>query len=434
MKQFRRIHAIIMAISSTFCYAQNSDTSFLGAFNYPYEMLDTSALSTYFLYDKAPHYSEMKKYDGVRDTVVTPQDFIQSYLEMFNSRNKVFNMVNTDTVKNRMLNYGQQGITPLLLMNFKYNIIKDDALANGLLDTSHNQYIDDPNRSTTPYYENNLFAACPAFIVRNDGKVKFRLASDLVFTDQSNLPNIVSVDFGDGQGYRDLRWDDVITISYEDTTFREIKVKYSNGSDFLYSKGGNIGFNKTEIYGKDEPVTASITYGNLGPAYGRIEVLWGLNPDGSPKDYGHYPNGNAMPPCYTKPLIFAEGIDFGYRLINNFNPLKNGTTGLCDLMIGSTWNYETGLIEPFPAVVKGPQLIDKLRKAGYDIIYLDYINGSDLMQNNAMVLVELINRVNSQKCTNEELVVVGASMGGQVVKYALSYMEKNNYITGGNSG
>ena len=141
-----------------------------------------------------------------------------------------------------------------------------------------------------------------------------------------------------------------------------------------------------------------------------------------------------MPPCYTKPLIFAEGIDFGYRLINNFNPLKNGTTGLCDLMIGSTWNYETGLIEPFPAVVKGPQLIDKLRKAGYDIIYLDYINGSDLMQNNAMVLVELINRVNSQKCTNEELVVVGASMGGQVVKYALSYMEKNNYITGGNSG
>ncbi|MEI6509090.1 MAG: hypothetical protein WCO54_11450, partial [Bacteroidota bacterium] len=426
MKQIKRLVAIILASTSIYCFAQNSDTSFLGTFNYPYQLLDTSVMSTYFLYDKAPHYSVLNSYDGVRDTIITPQEFIQSYLEMFNIRSKMFKMVNIDTVINRMLKYGQQGITPLLIMNFKYNTIKNDAVANGLLDTLNNQYLDDTNRYTTPYSESILFAFCPAFIVRKSNIVKFKLASDLVFTDQSNLPNIVSVDFGDGQGYRGLRWDEEITISYEDTTYREIKVRYSNGSDLLYSKGGNLGFYKTDIYGKSQTFVAEIEYANSGLAAGTIEVLWGLNPDGTPKDYGHYPNGNAMPPCYTKPLIFAEGIDFGYSLVGNINPLKNGTTGLYDLMNGQTFNYETGKFEPFPAIVKGPMLIDKLRRAGYDIIYLDYLNGSCLMQSNAMVLVELLNKINSEKCTNEELVVVGASMGGQVVKYALSYMEKNN--------
>jgi hypothetical protein len=43
-----------------------------------------------------------------------------------------------------------------------------------------------------------------------------------------------------------------------------------------------------------------------------------------------------------------------------------------------------------------------------------------------MVLVELINQMNDQKVGDEELVVLGPSMGGLIARYALSYMEQNS--------
>src|SRR5690606_12905444 len=45
---------------------------------------------------------------------------------------------------------------------------------------------------------------------------------------------------------------------------------------------------------------------------------------------------------------------------------------------------------------------------------------------NAFVLVELINQSNAQKVGNEELVIIGPSMGGLISRYALRYMEQNS--------
>ena len=84
----------------------------------------------------------------------------------------------------------------------------------------------------------------------------------------------------------------------------------------------------------------------------------------------------------------------------------------------------------------GQNLADIVRDEGFDIVILNapaYITdgkeidgGSDYIQRNAMVLVELINEINSQKVGDEELVVLGPSMGGLIARYALSYMEQNN--------
>ncbi len=49
--------------------------------------------------------------------------------------------------------------------------------------------------------------------------------------------------------------------------------------------------------------------------------------------------------------------------------------------------------------------------------------GVDFMERNAMLLVDLINQLNTDKVGNEELVIIGPSMGGIVSKYALNYME-----------
>ncbi|RMA58896.1 alpha/beta fold hydrolase [Ulvibacter antarcticus] len=84
----------------------------------------------------------------------------------------------------------------------------------------------------------------------------------------------------------------------------------------------------------------------------------------------------------------------------------------------------------------GQNIADILRDEGFDIVILNapqyttngkaIDGGADYIQRNAMVLVEMINFINANKVGNEELVVLGPSMGGLIGRYALSYMEQNS--------
>ncbi len=82
----------------------------------------------------------------------------------------------------------------------------------------------------------------------------------------------------------------------------------------------------------------------------------------------------------------------------------------------------------------GQNLADELRDIGFDVVILNAPNyttdgyeisgGGDFIQRNAMVLIALIDEINNQKVGNEELVVLGPSMGGLISRYALAYMEQ----------
>jgi len=100
----------------------------------------------------------------------------------------------------------------------------------------------------------------------------------------------------------------------------------------------------------------------------------------------------------TNPYIIIEGIDF----LNNqdfdahlklYNDGNNSYTNL------------------------NKSLIYGLYDNGYDVIILDFDNSTDYIQNNAMLVVSLINSLNLQQ---NNLVVMGYSMGGLVSRYALT--------------
>ncbi len=86
----------------------------------------------------------------------------------------------------------------------------------------------------------------------------------------------------------------------------------------------------------------------------------------------------------------------------------------------------------------GQNLADDLRNMGYDVVILNFPNytrpadnalvsgGSDYIQRNAMVLVELLNQVNAMKVGTAQNVVIGPSMGGLIARYGLRYMEMNS--------
>ena len=101
------------------------------------------------------------------------------------------------------------------------------------------------------------------------------------------------------------------------------------------------------------------------------------------------------------PLIFVEGFDPNDEY--DINDIYYGVIGFSPNTLGG-----------------------RLCAEGFDVIVLNFDDGGDYIQRNAMLLVELINQINANKPNDEELVVAGFSMGGLVARYALTYMEENN--------
>ncbi|GAB4499089.1 MAG: hypothetical protein OHK0019_35620 [Saprospiraceae bacterium] len=135
-----------------------------------------------------------------------------------------------------------------------------------------------------------------------------------------------------------------------------------------------------------------------------------------------------------KPFILVEGFD---PIIEN--PLKYVVNNPQGQTLGYgrlRWDViMTGRDESFdvdpndPAVPHTPQfallpsLIEQIQNRGYDIVYVDFADAGTYIQANAEFLIKVIERVNSEKITSEQNVLIGASMGGIVSRYALAKME-----------
>jgi len=124
-----------------------------------------------------------------------------------------------------------------------------------------------------------------------------------------------------------------------------------------------------------------------------------------------YANGRQ----FTKPFIVVEGFDpgcitapeekFGRRSIEDFlKVLGVDTNNLSASLLGDL--------------------------SGYDIIYIDFNNGTDYLQRNARLVEEVIRYVNANKSPVDGVIqpniILGKSMGSILARYALRRME-NNY-------
>lgn len=147
--------------------------------------------------------------------------------------------------------------------------------------------------------------------------------------------------------------------------------------------------------------------------------------------YYHFLGGNTSQSerVLKKPIVILDG----------FDPLDSRNY---------TRIYDTLLLYDN----KRKRLGDELRLKGYDVVILNFpitgtkkennkthLNipeisgfnnrdgGTDYIERNAFLLVKLIQELNAELQSNgssEQLVVVGPSMGGQISRYALAYMEK----------
>jgi hypothetical protein len=119
---------------------------------------------------------------------------------------------------------------------------------------------------------------------------------------------------------------------------------------------------------------------------------------------------------FDKPVIVVEGFDFGTG--GNLEEHRHGNFGwqslfACDLEI-------------FPGTYGYPILIDTLYSLGYDIVFVDFQNGTQSIEHKSELVKKTIELCNIHKLSEKSLVVVGASMGGIVARHAICSMEQNS--------
>ncbi len=326
----------------------------------------------------------------------------------------------------------QYNANPLLLYHLEYDAIRDSSF----LDSSvflNNSGILEHQGFHSPFIQQKLFALSANFgnLAINDS-LAFIISDTLFISNISNasIANL-KIDLKDGQGLSAISFNQVFYAVYSESQglgpkIWELQAELNNGQ-FLYAKlmvsiNGNScsppsvsggpwgGTTKYDINGS--PIVWEYQF----PP--QLTEAWnGQKATGNTYVWYRKTIAPGEEGKFRKPIILVEGIDFGGTVPGD-GRRPNQSTHMGNAGWPTMWDCDDSY--PFDAF---PDFLDSLHDAEYDIIMLDFHNGVDYIQRNGLLLTSIIKEVNNYKLGNEPNVILGASMGGQVARYALVYME-----------
>ncbi len=435
--------------------------------------LNSNRIPTGVLLDRMMLITDPHRFAGQGDTSATYQGFEQQYWEFFRAALDTSQLPTLDALRLRIGQRVQQGAVPLLMLRYGYNEIAPNATNEHLItiDSANGRVYDGPDLSRSPYTTGQLFSvALP--VPATATTLSVYVGPEFWLGNQPN-PGYVWLDFGDGLGWRQVTMGSTVQVQVTPPATSGTLARGSSGSpaQLVYAyEPTTWQLARTDVqYSKSASIppdlalglVASRRWANFTPTKG----VNGPNGRASAIAWIKYAPGNAPVNGVRKlrkPLVFVEGIDFAEnrndfalagknRFIAQTGPIplsdfeaqsgfaadvqaiggyRNGTAG---------WNEMVDYNEGYKSLEKFKDLRVQLQApitevfpdgttgGGYDVIYLDFSDGASLIQHNAMVLAELlewINKPENRTADAEETMVIGTSMGGQVARFALAWMEQ----------
>ena len=278
------------------------------------------------------------------------------------------------------------------ILLFSYNQIKPEAVSNHqiVLDTVKGRVIDASSLSTQVLDEKLCCAVSPFATTLEIGTYAFSIPEQFVIGNKTNTIQEVEIDFADGRGFVPVGVGKSVMVSYETVGEKRIRTRITASGRKYYS------ISTVTVTGEEsDTMLKSMSFGvepDFGPASfvsndieAEYAVFGRCNSDGTIRKPCLIVSG--FDPMDNNRLVDASGKVNLYRISN-----KNG-------------------------------FLDKLRNEGYDIILYRSKNSTESIIPNAKNLVAFIQKINAEKTSDNELIIAGASMGGLVVRYALTYME-----------
>lgn len=242
-----------------------------------------------------------------------------------------------------------------------------------------------------------------ALPIKNIDRTNFEviLPEDMLLSNNRKEIQKIEIDFGNGGGYQDLQIGQKMKAEYpeEGVYHWHIRTTLTNGKK-LFSKIP-LEFND---YANPNQENVFIAGPNSSSFLAKEGAMLRI-------DYAPGHNGRIK-----KPFIVAEGFDPGSIL----TPEKQeGERTLKDFLQGS---HDIPFSGDLKSLLSG-------NTQEYDIIYVDWQNGTHDIKHNSQVLRNVINWVNNKKQeagSTENNVLLGQSMGGLIGRYTLTKME-NDY-------
>lgn len=347
------------------------------------------------------------------------------------------------------------GIINTSLQKLNYN---EDAPSNGGLTYSNGVLY--PIAGKPSFLTKKVLMISPLKDFVSGTSVTFRFSSDLIFSNATSPIKTLTADFGNNQVFTIIQNGNIIkptvNISYSAKDMKSIKFNAVFMDNTILETYGMLYVETRTIAEKNASCTEPLRekdvhistipfqgYEESSPVFGKIE-------------YNIFYNYQNTQKKILKPIIIIDGFDPGdaRKVLDcdcEIDPkcfLDNSDLNITYFPLNITLTFNPAKhrsIEDMMFYLVGGQpvnLIDKLRNEGYDVIIVNnptysttnvagfgvtIDGGADYIERNAMNLVSYIQSLKNELAANnsaENLVIIGPSMGGQIARYALAYMDK----------
>ena len=311
---------------------------------------------------------------------------------------------------------------PIALARLDYAAFRPDAVTAGLIAVQNQQLYDVPGRAQSPYLLRTLFVAGPGRTFSYDGNVSFVFPGNLHVQRGGGALRRLELDFGAGQGYQPAALDQPLGMAFCTAGTYRVKVRasyYLPGTPAATAPptAPFVAYeSQFDLVVRNTGCGAAARYSNPIPP---VDFPGDAATDGA-KVYVRYGGaGGSVHTQLTKPLIVVEGFDV-YHVAPKLAPQ------------GKNYDIADFLADAYVADANGFNFREGLDNvAAYDIVFIDFNNGTDDIRRNAEVFKRVVRWVNDTKVIDpnnnnrkQQNVVLGVSMGGLVARYGLAQLVK----------
>nr|WP_294774091.1 T9SS type A sorting domain-containing protein [uncultured Flavobacterium sp.] len=361
------------------------------------------------------------------------------------------NLIATTTAENQV---------DLSILNTQYHILNynEDVPSQGGLtfNTSTNKFV--PISGKAPFLMLNTTIIAPTKDYVSGTSVIYKIRNDLFFKNGTKNIKTLVANFGDGIN-RTLINSQVltnqnITVNYTTSGEKISKFTITYTDNTTLTTYGKIFFQLGDSASRDMAASCFATDPYKQDFQLQADIPFTGYVAGDPTikakiEYRVFYGNTNTDKKIRKPIIIIDGFDPGdKRKIEDCDcenipdcAARNTTNGVFD---PEKHKAMVDLMEYYNGPSK-KYLLPQLRLLGYDVIMVNHPKytttnlqngqtvaidgGAYYIESNAMALVKLLIQTKQLLVTNgstNNIAVVGPSMGGQISRYALAYMEKNN--------
>lgn len=404
-----------------------------------FQHLDRSAVSTGLL---ANYGFAFKNYNLFQGAALTDNNLLQNlgewrllYAAMQMSTFNANKSLPSLRTANARISLAEQQAAPgavsIATLLVRYHRFTDDAGTAGLVTVGNRQLYDAPNRPRSPYEQRTLVTLSPLASKIATRSPVFSFPTQLRFTNAAPAITALEFDAGEGQGFRAAAWDQPLGATYPANGTYTLRFRLSCAD-------GSVLLSQARLDINQPPAARYQPTGSANVVTRPSSALF--------TDTRSYAPANPFLPIYaatgTVTVAYADGNTTGtirkpLIVIEGYDPSKalraKGVNGIRDydynaFAFGRVFG---GILIDYSNRNAGDRFLfnDQLHEVGqYDLIFLNFDNGTDFIQRNALLAERLIQWVNDTKQplngVRQQNIVMGMSMGGLVARYALRDMEK----------